>query len=140
MSLIKLAGMWDGIGKGLLAAGKYAMGNKVIRNAAIGAGIGAVGGAIKGGEGNRMSGAIKGGLLGSVVGGGGTYGKELYKNYNLLKNVNPGAKTQQLLGSAFKSTGDAGITNTFKNSISLFKQQTALSNGQLPQLQTLGMK
>jgi hypothetical protein len=140
MSLIKLAGIWDGIGKGLLAAGKHAMGNKVIRNAAIGAGVGAVGGAMKGGEGNRISGAIKGGLLGGVLGGGVTYGNKLHQNYNLLKNVNPGANSKQLLSSAFKSTGDAGISNTLKNSTNLFKQQIDLSKGQLPKLQTLGMR
>lgn len=59
---------------GLLAGGKALLNNTTIRNAAIGAGVGAIGGAMNAGEGNRMSGALKGGLVGGAIGGVGTMG------------------------------------------------------------------
>lgn len=67
-SLEKKAGLLDTA----MYAGKLLMKSKAVRNAAIGAGIGALGGAATAGEGNRLSGALKGGLLGGLAGGAGT--------------------------------------------------------------------
>lgn len=136
MGLIKLAlekqsGLWDGLGKGLWAAGKQLMGNKVIRNAAIGSAVGAVGGAANAQEGQRLSGAFKGGLLGGAIGGAGTYAKQVA---NTAKQLGPNAT----LGAAVKATGDAGMGNTFKNATSLFKNQRSLAQGLGSTLPTLG--
>ena len=65
MGLIKLAmekdaGLWDGILKGGLAVGKTLMQNNTLRNAAIGAGVGTVTGAVNANHGERLSGALKG--------------------------------------------------------------------------------
>ena len=102
MGLVKLAmekeaGLWDGILKGGLAAGKTLMGNNTIRNAAIGTGVGAVTNAVNANPGERWSGALKGGLIGGALGGAATAGSNIYKS------MKPGMG----FGSALKQEGNA---------------------------------
>lgn len=117
MGLIKLAfdkeaGLWDGILKGGLAAGKALMGNNTVRNAAIGAGVGAVTGAVNAESGQRMSGALKGGLLGGALGGVSTAGSNIYKN------MKPGIGPGMSFGGALRQEG-----GLFKNTLSSAKWQ-----------------
>lgn len=63
-----------GLASGLLAAGSQLLKSNVVRNAAIGAGTGAISGAISAPSGQGLSGAVKGGLIGAVAGGIGTAG------------------------------------------------------------------
>jgi hypothetical protein len=138
MGLIKLAGLADGVGKGLLTAGKYLMENKVLRNAAVGAGVGAISGAISAPEGQGLKGALKGAAGGGLLAGGATYGGQVYNNFKSAKAIAPDLGTSKLVSQAFKTTGDAGIGNAMKNSVNLFKQQTSLAQGKLPSLPTIG--
>jgi len=138
MSLIKLAfnkeaGTWDGLAKGLWAGAKTLMGNKTIRNAVAGAGIGAVTGAATAESGQGMGGALKGAGIGALAGGGATYGKQLMGNY---KALGPNAT----VGAALKVTGDAGIGNSASNAMKAFKNQRSIAQGLGSTLPTLGTK
>lgn len=98
----------------LKAGGKMLMTNNVIRNAAIGTGVGAVAGAANAQEGQRMSGALKGGLIGAAVGGLGTAGKNIYNLKQTMPNVGVGQliagqgkkvlNTAQRAGNVFQTT------------------------------------
>lgn len=130
--IIKDAGILNGA---LVTAGKSLLENKVVRNAAIGTGVGAVAGAAKAGDGNRMQGALKGGLIGGVLGGGATYGKQVFNTYKNLQIAAPNAGTGNLVRQAFRATGDAGIRNDVGNAIKSYRA----SKGTLS-LPTLGSK
>jgi hypothetical protein len=68
-----------GIASGLLAAGSQLLKSNVIRNAAIGAGVGSLTGAASAQSGNRLAGAFKGGLIGAVTGGIGSASTNILK-------------------------------------------------------------
>ena len=72
MSLIKLSFDWVGLAGKAVSAGSKLMQNSTIRNAAIGAGTGAVVGAVTAPQGQSLSNAVKGGLIGGATGGLGT--------------------------------------------------------------------
>lgn len=93
MSLIKIAAPWGAF----LSASKKMLGNKVIRNAAIGGTAGAIGGAINSEDGHRLSGSFKGGLLGAAIGGGSTAG------FNISKNI----KNGMTVSDSFRAEGSA---------------------------------
>ena len=134
--LTKEAGLWDGVGKGLFAAGKRLMTNNTIRNAAIGSGVGAVSGAANAGEGNRLSGALKGGLLGGAVGGVGTFGKEVYKASKIQGPLMNGqSKWGQAFKTAFKPIKDVG--HSASEAFQLSKAKSAVESGILPAVERL---
>ena len=78
--LEKDASMWGSAGKALMAGAKGLMSSTVVRNAAVGAGVGAVGGAINAEPGSRLAGAAKGGLIGGAIAGAGTLGSNVIKS------------------------------------------------------------
>ena len=134
--LTKEAGLWDGVGKGLFAAGRRLMTNNTIRNAAIGSGVGAVSGAANAGEGNRLSGALKGGLLGGAVGGVGTFGKEVYKASKIQGPLMNGqSKWGQAFKTAFKPIKDIG--HSASEAFQLSKAKSAVESGILPAVERL---
>lgn len=107
MSLVKLAGLWDGLGKAALGFGKTLMQNNTLRNASIGSGVGALTGAATANPGERMKGALKGGLIGGVAGGAFTAGKNIYGNMKPNAVGAPGLSFGQALkaeGSSLAST------------------------------------
>ena len=127
MSLIKIAlekeaGLWDGLGKGLWAAGKTLTSNNTIRNAAIGTGIGAVAGAATAQDSQRLSGALKGGLIGGATGGLATSGMNIYKN------MKPGIGPGVTFTGALRNEGQS-ILNAAKNSKSMFQNVKAVASG-----------
>lgn len=89
---------------GLVRAGSSLLKNRIIKNTAISTGVGAAAGAMTAEKGQRLSGALKGGMLGTALGAGGTVGS------NLLKATSKGATVTQSLSSQF-----SGLKNTFAN-------------------------
>lgn len=120
MSLVKLAfekeaGLWDGLAKGVLAGGKALMTNNTLRNAAIGAGTGAVVGGLGGIKNdNVMGGALKGALGGGLVGGLGTAAK------NIAGNMKPSMGPGMSFGGALQQEAKL-VTNTAKNAVDVGK-------------------
>lgn len=82
--IIKLSDWADG----LLSAGKVLMANKTVRNAAVGAGVGAVASAVKAPEGKKINSALKGAAVGGVLGGATSVASNSIKSFNTWKEVN----------------------------------------------------
>ena len=84
---------------GLARVGSGLLKNKIIKNTAISAGVGAVSGAANAGEGNRLSGALKGGLVGGALGGATTAG------FGVAKAMRNGATLSQGMASQARGVG-----------------------------------
>ena len=113
----KLAGILGTVG----SVGQQLWQNPVTRGhltrTAIGAGVGAVTGAIAGGEDNRLGGALKGGLAGAAIGGLGSVANRAYQqNPGMLQQANlavfgsAGAPKLSMLG---KQAGMLGTALTY---------------------------
>jgi hypothetical protein len=86
----------------LLSAGSQLLKNKVVRNAAIGAGVGAVAGAAKAQPGDRLNGALKGAALGGAINGIATGATNVYA----AMKANPGMRLGDAIGREVNAVGD----------------------------------
>jgi hypothetical protein len=99
MSLIKLAlEKHAGLLDTALSVGSKLMAIPTVRNAAIGAGTGALAGAVTAKPGETLSGALKGGAIGGLAGGVGTLGK------NVIQGANKMGVAQKAIATAAKSS------------------------------------
>jgi hypothetical protein len=133
MGLIKLAGLFDGIGKGLLAAGKSLMTNNTIKNAAIGAGVGAISGAVAAPKGDTLKGALKGAATGGLVGGATTAGMNIYKN------MKPEMGSGMSFVDAVKNEGNL-LKNTVSQANWIGKNTKAVAAGTASALPNSGIR
>ena len=91
---------------GVSAAVKGLFKNNVVRNTAIGAGTGALGGAVAAEDGSRLKGTLKGAALGGAVGGVGTFGMNVSKTMGKGKTFTEAFKQEgKVVGDAFKGMG-----------------------------------
>lgn len=103
-TLEKKAGLLDTA----MYAGKALMKSKVVRNAAIGAGVGAIGGAATAAPGQGLKGALKGGLLGAAAGGVGTMAAKGMSSQAFKEAPSLSAKLNVLKGSAADQMSQIG--------------------------------
>jgi hypothetical protein len=95
MSLIKLASAYHGI----VAAGKSLAANQLVRNTAIGASVGAIGGAMAGDKDHRLRNALLGATIGGAGAGAGTLA---YQAHGIGKAVKAQGLKPGGFGSRFK--------------------------------------
>ena len=79
--LTKEAGLLDSA----LKVGGNLLRNNVVKNTLISSGVGAAAGTATAEKGQKMSGAIKGGLIGATLGGGGTFAKNINSQIKAMK-------------------------------------------------------
>ena len=125
--ILKLAG-WNDIIKAVGAgAGKLMASSNVVRNAAIGTGVGAAVGAINANPGERMSGALKGAATGGAIAGIGTYGKNVLTTAKTFAPTIVGkTMTQGAVLKAGVQEANAGLKNAWNGAVSSFNKQKAL--------------